>query len=111
MDTIADVERVNSTRLRRDTADLLNRVAYGGVRIIITSSGKERAALVSVEDLERLLALPQSKVEEMVGGWLDQHFEGAAWERVYLALVGVGGLLEQLGLTFTPPTRWVEDIS
>ena len=63
MDKLTSIERINSTRLRRDTADLLNRVGYGGERIIITSSGKERAALVSVSDLERLLRLPQSEGE------------------------------------------------
>ena len=56
MDT-KDIERVAVTRLRRAAADLLNRVCYGGERFIVTSSGKERAALVSVGDLERLLAL------------------------------------------------------
>lgn len=56
MDT-KDIERVAVTRLRRAAAELLNRVCYGGARIIVTSSGKERAALVSIDDLEVLLSL------------------------------------------------------
>ncbi len=60
MDT-KDIERVSVTQLKRDTSNLLARVCYGGKRIIITSSGKERAALVSVGDLERLLRLPQEE--------------------------------------------------
>lgn len=38
-------------------AELCNRVAYGGERLVITRRGKSRAALVSVEDLKLLQAL------------------------------------------------------
>lgn len=47
-------ERVSIGRVKRDVSDLVNRVAYGGERIILTSRGKPKAALVSIEDLERL---------------------------------------------------------
>ncbi|WP_157913119.1 type II toxin-antitoxin system Phd/YefM family antitoxin [Candidatus Promineifilum breve] len=40
--------------MKRDVSDLVNRVAYGGERIILTSRGKPKAALVSIDDLERL---------------------------------------------------------
>lgn len=63
MNTTNEIERVSVTRLRRETADLLARVCYGGARIVITSSGKERAALVSVGDLERLLTMEQDATE------------------------------------------------
>ena len=55
------IKRVSVTQLKRNTADLLNRVCYSGARIIITSSAKARAALVSVDDLERLLALERDE--------------------------------------------------
>lgn len=61
MDTITKIERVAVTSLRRAAAELLNRVAYAGERFVVTSSGNERAALVSVGDLERLLRLPQEE--------------------------------------------------
>lgn len=63
---IKEIERFDVTSLRRRTADLLNRVCYGGERFVITSSGKERVALVSVSDLERLLALERDEEESMV---------------------------------------------
>ena len=68
MDTIRDIERMSVTRLKRDTADLLNRVSYTKERFVITSSGKERAALVSVSDLEQLLRLPQDEENDEQSG-------------------------------------------
>ena len=47
-------EKVSIGRVKRDVSDLVNRVAYGGERIILTSRGKPKAALVSIEDFERL---------------------------------------------------------
>jgi prevent-host-death family protein len=41
-------------QVKRDISDLVNRVAYRGERIILTSRGKPKAALVSIEDYERL---------------------------------------------------------
>jgi prevent-host-death family protein len=41
-------------QVKRDISDLVNRVAYGGERIILTSRGKPKAAIVSMEDYERL---------------------------------------------------------
>lgn len=41
-------------QVKRDISDLINRVAYGGERIILTSRGKPKAALVSVADYEQL---------------------------------------------------------
>ena len=46
-------EKVSIGRVKRDVSDLVNRVAYGGERIILTSRGKPKAALVSMDDLER----------------------------------------------------------
>ena len=37
---------------RSDLAELLNRVAYGGERLVITRHGRELAALVPVEDVK-----------------------------------------------------------
>jgi prevent-host-death family protein len=40
--------------VKRDISELVNRVAYGGDRILLTSRGKPKAALISIEDYERL---------------------------------------------------------
>ncbi|RIK38630.1 MAG: hypothetical protein DCC55_20510 [Chloroflexi bacterium] len=41
-------------QVKRDISELVNRVAFGGERIVLTSRGKPKAALVSVEDYEQL---------------------------------------------------------
>ena len=41
-------------QVKRDISDFVNRVAYRGERIVLTSRGKPKAALVSMEDHERL---------------------------------------------------------
>ena len=46
--------RLNASDARQDFADVLNRVAYQGERIVLHRRGKNVAALVSVEDLELL---------------------------------------------------------
>jgi prevent-host-death family protein len=46
--------RVAIGTVKRDISELVNRVAYGGERIVLTSRGKPKAALVSLQDYERL---------------------------------------------------------
>jgi prevent-host-death family protein len=45
------------TQARAELADLINRVVYGGERVVVTRHGKPLVALVSAADLERLDAL------------------------------------------------------
>lgn len=45
---------VSIGQVKRDISDLVNRVAYRGERIVLTSRGKPKAALVSIEDYEHL---------------------------------------------------------
>jgi len=49
--------RLSIAEFRADMADPLNRVAYNGARIELHRRGKVVAAVVSVEDLERLREL------------------------------------------------------
>jgi prevent-host-death family protein len=49
--------RLTVTDVRDDFAEVVNRVAYGGERIVINRRGKEIAALVPVEDVAMLEAL------------------------------------------------------
>ena len=46
--------QISIGQVKRDISDLVNRVAYKGERIILTSRGRPKAALVSLEDLEKL---------------------------------------------------------
>jgi prevent-host-death family protein len=45
---------VSIKHIRDNLADAINRVAYGGERVILQRRGKDIAALVSMEDLQRL---------------------------------------------------------
>jgi len=49
--------RVSATEGRKDFADLLNKVNYGGERIVFHRRGKNIAALISIEDLELIEAI------------------------------------------------------
>jgi prevent-host-death family protein len=53
------------TQARAELADLINRVVYGGERVVVTRHGKPLVALVSAADLEQLEAL-QDPAEEPV---------------------------------------------
>ncbi len=46
--------QISIGQIKRDISELVNRVAYGGERIILTSRGRPKAALVSLEDYEKL---------------------------------------------------------
>lgn len=45
---------ISITEIRDNLADALNRVAYGGERVVLQRRGKGVAALVSIEDLTLL---------------------------------------------------------
>ncbi len=49
--------RLRASALRENLADALNRVAYGGERIVLERRGKQVAALVPLDDLALLNAL------------------------------------------------------
>jgi len=46
---------------RRDLSEILNRVVFGGERVVITRHGKDIAAIISSKDLEAL-----EKIEDMI---------------------------------------------
>jgi prevent-host-death family protein len=45
-------------QVKRDISELVNRVAYGQEQVVLTSRGKPKAALISIEDFERLQQKP-----------------------------------------------------
>ena len=48
---------VSIVEARANLADILNRVAYGGERVVLRRRAKDVAAMVPMEDLELLQAL------------------------------------------------------
>ncbi len=48
---------ITTSKVRKDLSDTVNRVAYGGERVVLQRRGKEIAAVVPIEDLKLLEAL------------------------------------------------------
>lgn len=61
------MKQISIGQVRRDLSEVVNRVAYGGERVVLTSRGRPKAALVSLEDLELLRARGVGEGRE---GWL-----------------------------------------
>lgn len=55
-------------QVKRDISDLVNRVAYQGERVILTSRGRPKAVLVSMDDYDKLQQLEQGQAARSV--WL-----------------------------------------
>ncbi len=58
--------RVSIGQVKRDISELVNRVAYGGERIVLTSRGRPKAAIGSMQDYEQL---DRSRVEAALEQW------------------------------------------
>jgi prevent-host-death family protein len=52
--------QISIGQVKRDISELINRVAYKGERILLTSRGRPKAALVSLEDYEKLQELEKN---------------------------------------------------
>ena len=55
------MDSASIAEVKRNISTLVNRVAFGGERIILTSRGKPKAALVSIEDLRKLERLEREE--------------------------------------------------
>jgi prevent-host-death family protein len=78
------VTAVSVADARSDLADLLNRVAYGKERLVITRHGRELAALVPVEDLQLVNRLRRFVARKDVARALAELDAGKAptWEQL-----------------------------
>jgi prevent-host-death family protein len=74
--------RIKASEARQDFAELLNRVAYSGERIVLHRRGKNVAALVSLEDLELLKALEDRLDNQAAEAALAEGGEPMPWEKV-----------------------------
>ncbi|GAA2429969.1 type II toxin-antitoxin system Phd/YefM family antitoxin [Streptomyces mauvecolor] len=52
------------TQARAELAELINRVVYGGERVVVTRHGKPLVALVSAADLAKLEAEPEPEAQQ-----------------------------------------------
>lgn len=78
------VTAVSVADARNELAELLNRVAYGKERLVITRHGRELAALVPVEDLKLTNRLRRFVARKDVARALDDLDAGnaASWEQL-----------------------------
>ncbi|MGW4572072.1 type II toxin-antitoxin system Phd/YefM family antitoxin [Streptomyces tendae] len=66
------------TQARAELADLINRVVYGGERVVVTRHGKPLVALVSAADLERLEEIQDSPDVQVITSVAGVHDAPAA---------------------------------
>lgn len=66
---MSSTSHVSIGQVKRDISELVNRVAYAGERIVLTSRGKPKAVLVSLEDFEQLQRA-QSGTAQAWQAWL-----------------------------------------
>lgn len=72
--------RISTSDLRKDTADTLNRVAYGGDRVALQRRGKDVAVIVSVEDYELLRAIEDKADLELIKKIKEESGEYVPWD-------------------------------
>lgn len=53
-------------QVKRDISELVNRVAYGEERVILTSRGRPKAVLIGMKDYQRLV---QTESTERLARW------------------------------------------
>lgn len=72
--------RLSASDLRKDTAEALNRVAYGGDRIVLHRRDKDVAVLVSMEDYALLKELEERMDLEAIRKSKAEPGENVDWE-------------------------------
>lgn len=58
------IQKITLTELKQNLGEYINRVAYGKDPILLLSHGRERAALISIEDLRLLEMLHAARSRE-----------------------------------------------
>jgi len=79
------VRSVTASEAREEFAEIINRVAYGGERVVIRRRDKELVAVIPMEDLrlfERLLEREENRVdaEEAAKVVADPEDEAVSWD-------------------------------
>lgn len=64
--------QVSIGQVKRDISELVNRVAFGHERIVLTSRGKPKAVIINMEDYDRLSQLTATADLDHWRTWLAQ---------------------------------------
>ena len=67
--------RASIGQVKRDISELVNRVAYGKERVVLTSRGKPKAVIVSMDDYERLRDLQRQERMAELDEWFKERDE------------------------------------
>lgn len=62
--------RISIGQVKRDISELVNRVAFGNERVVLTSRGKPKAALVSMEDYRQLTKDVDRRGQNKLERWM-----------------------------------------
>ena len=76
------MKKFTVSAVRESLADALNRVAYGGERIVIHRHDKEVAVLISTEDYARLLELERAAYLDEARKAMAESSGDVGWEEV-----------------------------
>ena len=75
--------KMTTVKARGNFSEVINRVAYGKERIVVTRRGKKLAAVVPIEDLTQLEELENRiDIEEIRKAWAEQGKKPAeSWDK------------------------------
>lgn len=76
------MSRIAASEARLQFAEVLNKVAYGGARILLHRHGKDVAAIVPVEDLELLKKLEDRMDLEAARAALNEKAPRVSWKKL-----------------------------
>ena len=95
-------------QMKRDISEMINRVAYGNERIILTSRGKPKAALVSMEDYGNLQSLQTPKQTRLMT-WMQntQTLAREIGDKLGGSLVDVESLLDENRSDLEERDAWI----
>ena len=74
--------RLTASELREDLADVINKVAYAGEKIVVQRNGKDMAVLISMEDFALLQELEDRYDLEAVKKAKKEPGVNVPWEEV-----------------------------
>jgi prevent-host-death family protein len=80
--------KITTVKARGNFSEVINRVAYGKERIVVTRRGKRLAALVPMEDLNQLEELENRiDITEAKKAWAEQGRKpGESWDKTKKSL-------------------------
>jgi mRNA interferase RelE/StbE len=74
--------RLTASQLREDLSSAINKVAFGGERIVLQRNNKDVAALVSMEDLSLLRELEDRLDLEEIKQSLKESGSNTRWDEI-----------------------------